>query len=232
MLKANGITYWKERNNILTDVNIALPKQKIIGFLGPNAAGKSTLMQLLAGLRFLQNGEIELDGYTERDYILQHTVYMNHEFHFEAKWKVSQIVKHYQENCPRFNLQRFMGMAKQLDIDLTKQIRTLSRGTKERLSLSLTLSQDADYYFLDEPLSGVDMITREEIIRSMLNFADEQATIIISSHYMNIFEMLFEEVYFINHGEIIEQINCEAMREAEGLTLSEYYLKLYKGGVQ
>lgn len=231
MLSAKGITYIKEKSYILSDVNIKLPKQKIIGFLGPNAAGKTTLMQLLTGMRFLQSGEIELDNFNDRTYLIENTVYMNHENNFPGNWTGKQVLKHYHLACKRFNHQKFMGMVKQLEIDLEKPLSKLSRGITERLMLSLTLSQDASYYFLDEPLTGIDMLTREEIIRSLLTFADEDATIIISSHYIEVFEMLFDDVYFINQGKVIGHVECEAMREAEGLTLNEYYVKMYKEGV-
>lgn len=231
MLSVKGLTYTKENDYILSDVNMELPLQKIIGLLGPNAAGKTTLMQLLTGLRYLQNGEIELDTYNERLYLLENTIYMSNEQHFPASWTGEQLVKHYQLACKRFNYQKFMGMIKQLNVDLTKQLKRLSRGTKERLMISLTLAQDAKYYFLDEPLTGVDMLTREEIIRSMLTFVDEEATIVLSSHYIEVFEMLLEEVYFINNGKIIGHVDCETMRAEHGLTLNEYYIKEYKGGV-
>ena len=87
MLEVRNITYQKEKREILSDINMNLAKQKIIGFLGPNAAGKTTLMQLLSGLGLMQSGEIEINGYTDRTYLLEHTAYMNHEFYFAADWK-------------------------------------------------------------------------------------------------------------------------------------------------
>ena len=231
MLEIKKLSKSIEGQVVLDDISLQLPKERIIGLVGPNGAGKTTLMQVFAGLLLPDQGEVLIDGINTREDIIRSVVYMNQDIYFDKKWTGVQILKHYQTNCARFNFQRCMGMVKELAIDLKKPLKSLSRGMMERLVLTLTLSQDAAYYFLDEPLTGIDVLTREAIIKSMLTFADEHATIVISSHYMDIFELLFDEVYFIQAGKIIDHVEIEQMRELDNMTLTDYYRKLYKGGV-
>lgn len=231
MLKTNSLFYKTENKVILENITIEIPKAKIVGLLGPNGSGKTTLMQLLAGFKNNYDGEISIRDKTDRNSRLQHIVYLNHQTYFPDNWTIQKLCNHYQSFAHEFNLQRFMGMAKALDIDSAKRLNRLSRGEKERVMLALTLAQEADYYLLDEPLTGIDMITRKEIIRSILTFASETATIVISSHYIEVFELLFDEVYFIKEAKILGKVDMEVMRTEEHKSLSEYYVQMYKEGV-
>jgi len=228
MLKTNNLFYEIENRVILDNITIEIPKAKIVGLLGPNGAGKTTLMQLLAGFKNNYTGEVSIRDNTNRNARLQHVVYLNHQTYFSEKWTIQKLCDHYKKFTYKFNHQRFMGMAKTLNIDLSKRMNRLSRGEKERVMLALTLAQEADYYLLDEPLTGIDMITREEIIRSILTFANEIATLVISSHYIEVFELLFDEVYFIKDTKILGKVDMEIMRTEENKSLSEYYVQMYK----
>lgn len=231
MLKARKVSYTREHKQILHEISLEIQPGKIIGILGPNGAGKSTLMQTLAGYIALDSGTITVDGNESRDTLQQVTSYMNHTLNYPDSWNAKNILKLYQAGAKDFNRQRFMGMAKSLEIDLDQPIKQMSRGQRERLQLSLTFSQEVEYYFLDEPLTGIDVITREEILRSLLVFSNPDASIIISSHYIDIFEMLFEEVYFIGDGMVTEKVDPEVIR-AEGITLVDKYKELFAKGVE
>lgn len=227
MLTVNNLSYEKGKKVILDAINMQIVDGRIIGILGPNGAGKSTLMQALSGYIAIDEDAVTIDGKADRDAILMHTTYMNHELSFPRNWNGKDILACYRESRKDFNFQRFMGMTKALDIDLTMKIKNMSRGEREKLILSLTLSQEVPYYFLDEPLTGIDVVTREEILKSLLTFASPEATIIISSHYIDIFEMLLEEVFFISSGKIMESVDPEEIRDS-GKTLTEYYKGLYQ----
>ncbi len=232
MLKVTELNYRKEKKDILTNINLEIGPQRIIGLLGPNGSGKTTIMQMLAGFISNQNGNIVMDGDSKRETLLENIVYMNNEFHLPKTWRVKEVLQFHRNSTERFDYQTSMGMIKFLNLDLEAKMEELSRGEKERVLLIVTLSQRAKYYFLDEPLTGIDMLTREDIIKSLLAFAQEEATIVIASHYIEVFEMLLDEVYFVKQGRILGHVDCEKMREEKAISLSEYYREMYSSEVE
>ncbi|MGL5042191.1 MAG: ATP-binding cassette domain-containing protein [Culicoidibacterales bacterium] len=229
MLEITDLTYASQNQVILADINLTIEAGKIYGLLGANGAGKTTLLQLIAGFLTANDGQITVDGSVKRRTLLEHVAYMNNEFYLPKSWTIERVVRFYEQSAARFSYEIAGRMIVSLEIDMTKKMKDLSRGEKERVLLMLTLSQKAKLYLLDEPLTGIDMITREEIIRNLLTFTEENATIIIATHYIEIFELLFDEALFLKDGGVMDQVDCENLREEQQLTLSEYYVKTHRG---
>ena len=113
-------------------------------------------------------------------------------------------------------------------MDVTKKIRTLSKGTKEKVSLILTLSRNARVFILDEPIAGVDPASRDYILRTILSHKNENATMIISTHLISEIEQYFNYVLFLKEGEVVLQGEAEAIRQREEKSIDELFREVFR----
>lgn len=212
----------------LNNVNLQIGKGRIVGLLGPNGSGKTTLIKLTNGLLTPTLGDILINDMpigveTKRivSYLPDHN--------FLTQWmSVKQMINYYQDFYADFQRERANEMLKNLDIDQNKKIKTLSKGTQEKVELILTMSRDAELYLLDEPIAGVDPATRDYILRTIISNYNENATIVISTHLISDIEQILSDVIFINRGDIVLCDTVDNIRQREGKSVDELFREVFK----
>ena len=213
---------------ILKDINLKIPRGKIIGLLGKNGAGKTTLIKLINDLLTPTSGEIlinvEKPGVKSKEMIS----YLPERTYLDKEMTIKQVIKYFEEFYKNFDAEKAMRLLKDLDLDINKKISKMSKGMQEKLQLILVMSRNAELYILDEPLGGVDPATRDYILDTILSNFCEGASVIISTHLISDIERILDEVIFIDNGEIIITSSADELRKKEKSSIDEIFRRYFK----
>jgi ABC-2 type transport system ATP-binding protein len=213
---------------ILKNVNLIIPKGKIIGLLGKNGTGKSTLIKLINDLLTPTSGEIlvnnEKVGVNSKKVIS----YLPERTYLDKSMTVNQVIEYFEDFYDNFDSKKARKLLKDLDLDTTQKLSKMSKGMQEKVQLVLVMSRKADLYILDEPLGGVDPATRDYILDTILTNFNEDASVIISTHLISDVERILDEVIFIDKGKIILQSDSDDLRTKENGSIDEIFRRMFK----
>lgn len=227
VLEINNLVKKFSRKTILSDITLTLEKGKVLGILGPNGQGKTTLLNIIAGLYRTTSGEVKVDGILV-GYESKKIVSYLQEKDYLYKWMtVESSVRFYKDFFEDFDEDKANELLSFMKLNKKAKVKNLSKGMLEKLGLTLTLSRKSKLYILDEPISGVDTISRDKIVDAIINNLDQSASMIITTHYVDELEKLFDEVIFIGNGLIIEKGDAEELREKYGVSIDEIYRKVF-----
>ena len=200
---------------VLKDINLTIPRGKIIGLLGKNGMGKTTLIKLINDLLTPTSGEILINGEKPGVESKEIISYLPERTYLDKEMTIKQVIKYFEEFYKNFDAEKAMRLLKDLDLDINKKISKMSKGMQEKLQLILVMSRNAELYILDEPLGGVDPATRDYILDTILSNFCEGASVIISTHLISDIERILDEVIFIDKGEIILASSADELRNKE-----------------
>lgn len=227
LLEINNLTKNFSSKHVLNGLTLTLTKGKVLGILGPNGQGKTTLLNLISGLLKPSGGNIKINGILVGTETKKFVSYLQ-EKDFLPKWmKISDSIKFYKDFFSDFNEEKCLKLLKFMNLDINLKVKTLSKGMLEKLGLCLTLSRSASLYILDEPISGVDIISRDKIIDAIIHNIDSDASMIITTHYVGELERLFDEVIFLGDGSILEQGAAEDLRVKYEASIDQIYRKVF-----
>lgn len=211
----------------LDDLTLTIPRGKIIGLLGPNGSGKTTLIKLINGLLTPTTGEVLINGLKPGVESKAVISYLPERTYFEKKMKVSELLSFFQDFYADFSRERAEEMLQNLQIDSNASLKTLSKGTKEKVQLILVMSRNAQLYILDEPIAGVDPAARDYILRTILTNYNQDSTILLSTHLISDIENILDEVLFIRNGKLLLQSSVEELREQQGKSVDTYFREVF-----
>ena len=217
-----------DKKSIINDINLTVPKGKIIGLLGKNGMGKTTLIKLINDLLTPTSGEVLING--EKPGINSKNViaYLPERTYLDKSMKVSQILTFFNEFYDNFNKDKAIKLLKDLDLDINSKVNKMSKGMQETLQLILVMSREAEVYILDEPLGGVDPATRDYILDTILSNFREGASVIISTHLISDIERILDEVIFIDKGKIVLTSSADELRKKENASIDEIFRRCFK----
>lgn len=213
---------------VLKNINLNIPKGKIIGLLGKNGMGKTTLIKLINDLLTITSGEILVNGKKIGIESKKSISYLPERTYLDKSMKISQVLKYFSEFYDNFDINKAKRLIKDLDLDEELKISKMSKGMQEKLQLILVMSRKSDLYILDEPLGGVDPATRDYILDTILSNFCEGASVIISTHLISDIERILDEVIFINKGEIVLHEECDTLRNKENGSIDEIFRRMFK----
>ena len=226
-LRAENLTRKYRGKYALNDVRFELNGGDVCLLLGPNGSGKTTLMKLIAGLVSPSAGSISLDGAPIGTSAKRHISYMPTENYFYNYMTVRDAGKYYADFFADFDRDAYEDRARRAELPLDGRIRTLSSGMSAKLRLSLALSRDAGVMMFDEPINGVDMITRDWVIDEIAARRDGGRILLISTHLVEQVEGLANRALFLSHGELVRAGSLDEVRG--GRTLEDVYREVYGG---
>ena len=213
---------------ILHNINLKIPRGKIIGLLGKNGMGKTTIIKLINNLLTLSDGEILVNGKKIGVDSKKIISYLPEKTYLDKSLKVNEALDYFQDFYDNFDKEKAVKLLMDLQIDLNEQISKMSKGMQEKLQLVLVMSRNAELYILDEPLGGVDPATRDYILDTILKNFSEGASVIISTHLIQDIERILDEVIFIDKGKIILQSDADELREKENASIDEVFRRMFK----
>lgn len=217
-----------DHKQVLKDVNLILPKGKIIGLLGKNGAGKTTLIKLINDLLTPTSGEILINGQKPGVHSKEEIAYLPERTYLDKDMTVKQAIKYFEEFYSNFDSQRAIKLLDDLNLAIDTKISKMSKGMQEKLQLILVMSRNASLYILDEPLGGVDPATRDYILDTILSNFNEGASVLISTHLIADIERILDEVIFMNNGEIILTSSADELRTKENQSIDDIFRRYFK----
>lgn len=216
------------KKEVLKGVNLSIPKGKIIGLLGPNGSGKSTMIKLINGLLSENSGVVLINGLKPSKETKKIVSYLPERTYLNDWMKVKDILGFFKDFYSDFNIEKAEEMLKNLNIDKNEKLKTMSKGTKEKVQLILVMSRKADLYILDEPIGGVDPAARSYILKTIMTNYLENSTLLIATHLISEIENICDEVIFISKGNIVLQGNVDEIREEKGKSIDALFREEFK----
>ncbi|NKW83298.1 ABC transporter ATP-binding protein [Bacillus cereus] len=212
---------------VIRELNIEITEGKIIGLVGDNGSGKTTLMKMIAGLQHPSEGSITVAGEKVGLKTKEIVSFMSDKSVFDEWMTVKDSLFFYRDFYKDFDIQKAVDTIVEFKIPLEERITALSKGMVEKLQIILTFSRRAKLYVLDEPLGGIDLVSRERVLDLILQFYREDCTMLISTHLINEIENIFDEVIFLKDGEIVLYENVEDLRFQRGKAVHELFKEVF-----
>lgn len=228
LLQVSSLTKRYGNTTALNGISFELQSGHITGLLGPNGSGKTTLIKIICGLLQPTEGTVTVEGNPVGVESKKVISYLPDTTYLGKAASVEGTIRRFSDFYEDFDAQRAYDMLAKLDIDPKSKLRTLSKGTKEKVQLILVMSRRADLYILDEPIAGVDPAARDYILNTIISNYDENASILISTHLISDVENILDEVIFLKEGEIVRQSTVDDIRSTEGMSVDSLFREVFK----
>ncbi|GAB6564319.1 MULTISPECIES: ABC transporter ATP-binding protein [Bacillus] len=212
---------------VIRELNIEITEGKIIGLVGDNGSGKTTLLKMIAGLQHPSEGSITIAGKKVGLETKEIVSFMSDKPVFDDWMTVKDSLFFYRDFYKDFDIQKAVDTIAEFKIPLEEKITALSKGMVEKLQIILTFSRKAKLYVLDEPLGGIDLVSREHVLELILQFYREDCTILIATHLIGEVENIFDEVIFLKDGESVLHENVEELRFQRGKAVTDLFKEVF-----
>lgn len=228
LLKCKNLTKNYGDKEVLKGINLTISSGKIIGLLGKNGTGKTTLIKLINGLLTPTSGELLFKGKPISIESKKCISYLPEKTYLDKSMTVNDTIKYFSEFYENFNPDKARHLIKDLNLDCNQKLEKMSKGMQEKVQLVLVMSREVDLYILDEPLGGVDPATRDYILDTILSNFKEGSSVIISTHLISDIERILDEVIFIDDGKIILESDADTLRNKEKESIDEIFRRKFK----
>lgn len=228
LLECKGVEKNYASKKVLHQVSFRLEEGRIVGLLGKNGTGKSTLLKLINDLLIPDGGEILFRGNPIGIESKKRIAFLPERTYLDKSMTVSEVLKFFADFYDNFDLRKAQDLLKDLSLDENARLSKMSKGMQEKVQLVLVMSRKADLYVLDEPLGGVDPATRDYILDTILTNFNPGASVLISTHLISDIERILDEVIFIDDGKIVLTENCDALRAREGASVDEIFRRMFR----
>lgn len=227
LLVCRGLTKYYSGTRALEDLNLTVGRGRIVGLLGPNGSGKTTTIKLLNGLLTPSRGEVLIDG--EHPGIHTHGAvsYLPERTYLNDWMRASDVISFFADFYADFDKNKAYEMMRALDISPADRLKTMSKGTKEKVQLILVMSRGSQLYVLDEPIGGVDPAARDYILNTILTNYSENATVLISTHLISDIERVLDEVIFLQKGKLVLHESVDDIRETRGKSVDALFREVF-----
>ena len=216
------------KKQALKGITLQIESGQIIGLLGPNGSGKTTLIKIANGLLTPSDGEVTIDGKKIGIETKKIVSYLPERTYLNNRMKVKDMIKYFKDFYEDFEVERAYDMLSKLNINPEDKLKTMSKGTREKVQLILVMSRKAQVYFLDEPIGGVDPAARDYILNTIITNYNPEASVIISTHLISDIEKVLDDVVMIKDGELIMHKKVDDIREEYGKSVDEVFREVFR----
>ncbi len=214
------------KNLVLDGVNLNLVKNQIIGLLGPNGCGKTTLIKTMTGLIKDYEGEILIDGQKPGVHTKSIIAYLPEKSYLPDWMRPVDAIKYFSDFYKDFDSVKAERMMNDFMLDRKQKIKTMSKGQQEKISLILVMCRRAQLYILDEPLGGVDPAAREAILDLIMKNYSENATVLMSTHLIHDIEPVLDRALMISQGKVVLNESVENIKN-DGKTVEDIFKEVF-----
>ncbi len=212
----------------LNGISFDLESGHITGLLGPNGSGKTTLIKIICGLLQPTKGSVTVKGYPVGVESKKVISYLPDTTYLDPSQNVEEIIRYFSDFYEDFDPGRAYDMLGKLNISAKDRLKTMSKGTREKVQLILVMSRRADLYILDEPIAGVDPAARDYILNTIITNYDENASILLSTHLITDVENILDQVIFIKDGDIVRFSTVDEIRSEEGKSVDSLFREVFR----
>ncbi|KRE67456.1 spermidine/putrescine ABC transporter ATP-binding protein [Paenibacillus sp. Soil750] len=228
MIALSNVSKTYNKKPIIRDITLTLPMGKIIGIVGENGGGKSTLLKLIAGLLQPTGGSVTINGKKAHRRISTIVSYLSDQDSTYAWFTVKEAIAYQAAQFPDFNVTKAEEIMVFMQLEPTVRIRDLSKGKRSRAKIMLTLAREVPYILMDEPLSGLDPMVQESIVRGMISYLDlESQTLIMTSHVIPELESIWDSFIAIKDGTLLRYADVEELHDSDGIGITAWMKKTY-----
>ncbi len=227
LLKLEKVSKQYAHKEALKGIDVTIPSGKIVGLLGPNGSGKSTMIKLINGLLEPTAGTVTINGYRPGVETKKIVAYLPERTYLNNWMTVQELLDFFNDFYSDFDMNRALDMFAKLQIDLKAKLKTMSKGTKEKVQLILVMSRKAELYILDEPIGGVDPAARDYIIKTIIKNYSNTSSILIATHLIQEIENICDEVIFLSKGEVVLQGSVDEIREEKGKSIDSLFREVF-----
>lgn len=228
LLECRKLTKRYKTKEVLKQLDLKLESGHIIGLLGPNGSGKTTFIKMINGLLTPSEGELLFCGEKIGAESKKHISYLPDQTYLNMNQKVKDIIDFFRDFYEDFEEIRAYQMLQKLNISPQDQLKTLSKGTKEKVQLVLVMSRKAKLYILDEPIAGVDPAARDYILNTIISNYEPDASVLIATHLIADIENVLDEVIFLRDGQIVQHTFVDEIRGKEGKSVDAYFREVFR----
>ena len=229
ILECHGLSkQYNRMSYALQNLNLSLEPGQIVGLLGPNGSGKTTLIKLINDLLVPTEGRILIDGKTPGVETKKIVSYLPERSCLDESMRIKEILRYFADFYQDFSTEKADAMLRDLEIDPAARLRTLSKGSREKVQLVLVMSRDARLYVLDEPIGGVDPAARDYILRTILANYREDATVLLSTHLIYEIENILDRVLFLRQGQIVLNAGVDEIRTQQGKSVDTLFREVFR----
>jgi ABC-2 type transport system ATP-binding protein len=222
LTKSFGVT------KALDNISLSVERGRIVGLLGPNGSGKTTFIKICNELLTPTAGEVRIGGMNPGVETKKIVSYLPERTYLNDWMKVSEIIRFFRDFYTDFSPEKAYDMLKRLNISPNSRLKTLSRGTKEKVQLILVMSREAQLYLLDEPIGGVDPAARDYILDTIIRNYSENATVILSTHLIADIEKILDDIVFLKEGQVILTKTVDEIRDEYGKSIDALFREVFK----
>lgn len=227
MLECRDITKVYGRKTAVDHVSLQIEPGKIYAMLGPNGSGKTTLMKMAVGLVKPNSGGFYYEGEPIGVESRKRIAYMSTEPYFYDWMTVKDVGMYYQDFFEDFSMSTYQRLLKRMELTMDMKVKSLSSGMMAKLKIAVTMAREAEVYLLDEPLNGIDLLARDEIMASVLEAVSPQVALVLSSHLVDELEKIVDTAIFIKESHLVDVCTVEELRIREGKSLVDKYREIY-----
>lgn len=213
---------------VLKGLNLTIGSGQIVGLLGPNGCGKTTLLKTIVGLIKDYKGTVLIDGNAPNTYTKSIVSYLPEKTYLSNWMTVKDAFSLFSDFYTNFNIEKARDMATSLQLEEKQKIATMSKGMQEKIQLILVMSREAKIYILDEPIGGVDPAARDYILSTILKNYSNESSILLSTHLIHDVERIFDKVLFLKNGKIELDEYVDTIREQKGLSIDALFREVYR----
>lgn len=228
LLECNNLTKQFGSVRALDHVSFSLERGRIVGLLGPNGSGKSTFIKTLNGLLVPTSGEVRINGSLPGVETKKRVSYLPERTYLNDWMRASDIIQFFADFYEDFNKDKAYEMMARLQINTDDRLKTMSKGTKEKVQLILVMSREADLYCLDEPIGGVDPASRDYILDTIISNYTDNATLLISTHLISDVEKILDDVIFLKYGQVFLTGSVEDLRAEHNCSIDALFREVFK----
>lgn len=228
LVQFNHVTKQYGYKKALDDISFTLEPGKIYGLLGPNGSGKSTAIKIINDLLKPTSGTVQINGLAPGVESKKIISYLPDRSYLNDWMKVEDAFKLFEDFYEDFDRNRAEEMLKSLNIASDARLKTLSKGTLEKVQLILIMARRAKLYILDEPIAGVDPAAREYILQTILSNYGEESSILISTHLITDIEKVLDEVLFLQNGRIVLSGAVDDIRAEHGKSIDGLFREVFR----
>ena len=228
LVSCRGLCRYFGEIKALDNVDLTLEPGKIVGLLGPNGSGKTTLIKILNGLLQPTAGTVEILGAAPGPDSKAQISFLPDRGYFPEWMCVKDMIDLFSDFYADFDRAKALEMCRALGLEQGQKIKTLSKGTREKMQLMLVMSRKAKLYLLDEPIAGVDPAAREFIMHTILTNYNEEGTVLISTHLLTDVEQVLDEAVFLQNGKVVLHEGVDSIRERTGQSVDALFREMFR----
>jgi len=228
MIEIKNVSKRYLKQTALDDVSLLIPRGKIVGLVGANGSGKSTLLKIISGLARPTKGSVSINGNVVNRTSSSYISYLSELDAYYPFYTVQETIDFFASQFADFEINKAEEIRQFMKLETNKKVKYLSKGSRGRLKILLALSRNVPVILMDEPLSGLDPMVRESIVKGLISFIDiEKQTIIITTHEISEIEPLLDIVVVLKEGKIVKIADVEEIRQTENISIVEWVKKIY-----